>query len=156
MYSLIKINRYRKYFGIFVFSIFLLSCNNARRNTPCNAEDKLYLRITFEDFFQNDLLDLWINDEKILEKDSLSSSFSDGMTNTAIYLYNREGKHIVKVHDNTISIPIKDSLVHISILLNNENIKFDVNPRHGIYVGLNKKKDGTLRIAQNEVQPLYD
>ncbi|MDR0262535.1 MAG: hypothetical protein LBJ04_04850 [Sphingobacterium sp.] len=145
-----------KYLGIFVFLTLLLSCNNDRRNSSFNAEDKLYLRIVFEDFFQNDLLDLWINDKKILEKDSLNSSFSDGVTNTAIYIYNREGKYIVKVQDNTISIPIKDSLVHISILLNNENIKFDINPRRGIYVGLNKKTDGTLRIAQNESQPMYD
>lgn len=156
MYSLIEIIRCMKCFGIFVFLMLLLSCNNDRRNSSLNAEDKLYLRIVFEDFFQNDLLDLWINDKKILETDSLNSSFSDGVTNTAIYIYSREGKQIVKVHDNTISIPIKDSLVHLSIQLNNKDIKFDINPRYGIYVGLNKKKDGTLRIAQNESQPLYD
>ncbi|GEM_PF-2033941 len=156
MENLIKIGKYRNYFRILFFSILFLSCDNERKTTSVNAEDTLYLQIVFEDFFQNDLLDLSINGEIILEKDSLNSGFSDGITNTMIRVFRQSGEYQITVHDKAIYIPAKDSLINVFIILNNKEFKFKINPKDGIYVGLNKKKDGTLRITQNITQPLYD
>ena len=145
-----------KYFLVFIFSIIFLSCNNDKKSPSFNTEDQLYLQVVFEDFFQNDLLDLWINNKKILEKDSLNSGFSDGITNTSILIFSKEGKYVIKVHDKTIFMPIKDSLIALTVILDSNNTKFQINPDNGIYVGLNKRKDGTLRITQSKIKPLYD
>ncbi|WP_312791705.1 hypothetical protein [Sphingobacterium sp.] len=156
MANLIKIDKYRNCFRILFFSIVFLSCNNDRKTASVNAEDTLYLQIVFEDFFQNDLLDLSINDEIILEKDTLNSGFSDGITSTIIRIFRQGEEYEITVHDKAIFIPIKDSLITIFIILNNKEFKFQINPEDGVYIGLNKKKDGSLRIAQSKTEPLYD
>jgi hypothetical protein len=99
---------------------------------------------------------LSVNGEIILEKDTLNSGFSDGITDTIIRIFRQSGEYQITVHDKAIYIPIKDSVITIFIRLNNKEFKFQINPKDGIYVGLNKKKDGTLRITQNTSQRLYD
>jgi hypothetical protein len=134
MENLIKIGKYRNYFRILFFSILFLSCDNGRKTTSINAEDTLYLQIVFEDFFQNDLLDLSVNGEIILEKDTLNSGFSDGITDTIIRIFRQSGEYQITVHDKAIYLPVKDSVITIFIRLNNKEFKFQINPKDGIYV----------------------
>jgi hypothetical protein len=133
------------------------SCSNANISSKKDNEMKeLYMQIAFEDFFDNDLLDLYIDNKLVIQRDTLKSGFSDGVTNTILNIFESKNGYVMDVHKHSIKYVPKDHMVLVSVVLNGNKTEYRIDQNEGKYVGFSKNKDGSLEFRQNKQKPLYD
>ncbi|MEH6307585.1 hypothetical protein RYH73_18180 [Olivibacter sp. CPCC 100613] len=137
--------------------VLVCSCGNANVSSSTDNERKeLYMQIAFEDFFDNDVLDLYIDNKLVIQHDTLKSGFSDGVTNTVLNILKNKDLYTIDVHKQSIKYVPKNDKVLVSVVLNGNKNDYQIDQHEGKYVGFSKKKDGSLEFRQNKQRPMYD
>ncbi|MDM8176588.1 hypothetical protein FKG96_06235 [Olivibacter sp. LS-1] len=137
--------------------VLVCSCGNANVSSRTDDDGKeLYMQIAFEDFFDNDVLDLYIDNKLVVQHDTLKSGFSDGVTNTVLSILKSKDRYIIDVHKQSIEYVPKNDTVFVSVVLNGNKNDYQIDQHKGKYVGFSKNKDGSLEFGQSEERPMYD
>lgn len=68
---IIKFKKLISFFIFFILSFYLCSCNLNR--TIIDVEKEELLQITFNEYFENDIVDFYLNDQQLLKGEMLSN-----------------------------------------------------------------------------------
>lgn len=141
--------------SVLLISILFLSSSPSKWTMSTNNEFSL-LEITFQDFFNKDIISLKINDCTIFNRKEITSNEILGFTDLSIKLIESD-KVIIK--DKKITLPCSITSTNtftLKIVLNNQKETiYTINQKKGKYIGLNKIGN-ELKINQSKEPFEYD
>lgn len=139
---------------IFFFIFLILSCK--AQNQTMN--EILYASVRFEDHFNDDTLDLYLNEQLVLTSALLNSDKSDGLTNIIVDIYKQEDGHFIVIWGSTqkIKFAVPNDHLNIFIILNGIRSSYSVELNKGKYIGFSNDGKGNLMFTQKAKRPIYD
>lgn len=141
--------------GLIVISL-LFSCSNTQKNN----QNKVLIFIEFQDFFENNAVDLSINNTPIFEEWHLTSSLDIGLTDVSIKIEQIENENIaIAIRKDAIVKKRLDKIeneIRLDILVNNQSNHFVVKLTEGKYVGINASSEDQIKLVQSTDPFEYD
>lgn len=126
----------------------------------CHASNKdiMQLQITFEDGFENDIVNVHVNDVQVAFQDTLNSGFSDGVTSVVLKIMERGDDYVVINNEQEFKIGKSEnnlSSFFLRIILNTNQSEYVIDVEKGKYIGFRFENE-KLEMQQNREKPMYD
>lgn len=123
-----------------------------------NNNDIMQLQVTFEDGFENDIINVYVNDVQVAFQDTLNSNFSDGITSVILKIMERDYGYVVIKNEQEFRLGKSEknlSSFSLYINLNNDQSEYIIDAEKGKYIGF-RFENGNLEMQQNKERPMYD
>lgn len=122
-----------------------------------NSEEKLYFAIDFQDFFDNDMVTLIIDDCTIFKNAILTSDKIDGMTDVSLKVTSQNSMFIITLNNQKeVRCENEGDFLLLTIVVNEVENTFQIDLNNGKYVGFDKTTTNELRLHQSQIQFEYD
>jgi hypothetical protein len=152
-----KVNLIRviKAINLILFFFLLQDCKaqDLRNDSPL-----VFLNIQFGEHYNNDKVDLAINDSLILKKAILKTNRLYGLTNVWVKVIKKEEKCFISTSESKIVnlIRLNSDKVEIKLRYHRKQKKFDIKIPDGKYLVFDTDQYGEIMCTQTVRRPFFD
>ncbi len=152
---------FKKWINILVYFLVVLLCScNANKFVPTQEKENIILEITFSEYYENDSVDLFLNNQQLVKEKVISNSkLFSGPTDLYIVIFKEEKEYYAKEVGKEDKIYLKKIKEKISfdLVFNNEKHIFNFDLREGKWFVVYKSKmpNSKIEIHQHNIAPWF-
>ena len=151
---------FKKWINILVYFLVVLLCSCNANKSVSTQEKEMILKITFSEYYENDSVDLFLNNQQLLKDRIISNSkLFSGPVGVAFVVF-KEGKHFyakeLGKEDKIYLKKIKEK-ISFNLIFNNEKHVFNFDLKEGKWFVVYKSKmpNSKIEIHQHNIAPWF-